>query len=481
VLNGELVSAEEIERSTVAWNGRPWVVPHPMHNGEHISANRPDAVEKHEIGRVFGAHFDGGVKAEVWTDIAKAQNLELGREVLARLKAGQPIEVSTAYHRKLEVRPGTYNGVGYSGIARNLLPDHLAALPHDMGACSWADGCGAPRINQETYQPPEAAQNNAKKVLRWREEHPDEIQGMTEVGWRRARQLASGDPISLETVKKMAQFNRHRENAEVAEEYRNEPWRDAGYVAWLGWGGTTGINWAIRVSEREATNEMSDNAEGVDVESSEGSRDELGLLDGDFETSERLGARAVRALARLFGVNVQILSEQEVRMNEAIERILEDGRLALNREQLEQMSDCAVEAMADMLDAIEEPEPVVNEGEPEEEPLEQEGDSVEFDAASALDEALADVGGIDGLKEALVAVQANAGQEKALLVADIAANSQLEEGQLQAMDIDALKALRRSLVPPNYVGRGGGPQANAGADEIEPLRKPSILGKKEDE
>ena len=33
--------------------------------------------------------------------------------------------------------------------------------------------------------------------------------------------------------------------AEVAEEYKSTPWKDAGYVAWLGWGGTSGINWAI--------------------------------------------------------------------------------------------------------------------------------------------------------------------------------------------------------------------------------------------
>jgi hypothetical protein len=100
----------------------------------------------------------------------------------------------------------------------------------------------------KTYRPPQGAQGNAKKVLRWREEHGDEVKGMTRVGWVRARQLASGRPISAETVKRMAAFNRHRKNAEVAAEYKDEPWRDAGYVAWLGWGGTTGIEWAMRTS-----------------------------------------------------------------------------------------------------------------------------------------------------------------------------------------------------------------------------------------
>lgn len=103
----------------------------------------------------------------------------------------------------------------------------------------------------ETYLPPESAQNNARKVLAWREEHGEAVQGMTRTGWTRANQLASGERLSRETVGRMAAFARHRSNAEVAEEYRDEPWRDAGYVAWLGWGGTTGIEWAAEIVDRE--------------------------------------------------------------------------------------------------------------------------------------------------------------------------------------------------------------------------------------
>ena len=97
----------------------------------------------------------------------------------------------------------------------------------------------------ETYNPPAGAASNAKKALRWKKEHGSEVKAMTPVGWARARQLASGKPISRRTVARMAAFNRHRKNAAVNPEYKSEPWKDNGYVAWLGWGGTTGINWAI--------------------------------------------------------------------------------------------------------------------------------------------------------------------------------------------------------------------------------------------
>ena len=47
----------------------------------------------------------------------------------------------------------------------------------------------------------------------------------------------------------MAAFNRHRKNAAIDPKFKDTPWKDRGYVAWLGWGGTSGVNWAIRKAE----------------------------------------------------------------------------------------------------------------------------------------------------------------------------------------------------------------------------------------
>ena len=104
---------------------------------------------------------------------------------------------------------------------------------------------------------PESAKNNACKALKWREEHGDEVKGMTQVGWTRANQLCKGENISEETIARMSGFQRHKKNSEVAPELKDTPWKDAGYVAWLGWGGDTGINWASSKLESIRNKKMS--------------------------------------------------------------------------------------------------------------------------------------------------------------------------------------------------------------------------------
>jgi len=102
-----------------------------------------------------------------------------------------------------------------------------------------------PASQSESYNDyPQAAVDSAKKVLKWKEEHGDEVKGMTQVGWTRANQLAKRENISRATIAKMAAFERHRENSKIEEEHKGTPWKDAGYVAWEGWGGDAGIRWA---------------------------------------------------------------------------------------------------------------------------------------------------------------------------------------------------------------------------------------------
>lgn len=95
----------------------------------------------------------------------------------------------------------------------------------------------------ETYNDyPEAATNNARRALKWKEE-TDSSCG-TSVGWARANQLANREKISRDTIARMASFKRHQQNKDV-------PYSEGcGGLMWDAWGGDAGINWAIRKLEQ---------------------------------------------------------------------------------------------------------------------------------------------------------------------------------------------------------------------------------------
>lgn len=96
-------------------------------------------------------------------------------------------------------------------------------------------------LAQETFTDyPMAATNNAKRALKWREETGNPRGCGTPVGWARANQLAKREPISFETIKRMAAFIRH-------EQYSNVPYEEGcGGLSYDLWGGAAGVNWAIR-------------------------------------------------------------------------------------------------------------------------------------------------------------------------------------------------------------------------------------------
>ena len=97
---------------------------------------------------------------------------------------------------------------------------------------------------------PSAAKKNAQKAIDWKDKYGrGEVDAGTAVGWTRASQLANGENLSADTVKRMASFNRHRKNSKIATEYKDTPWKDRGYVAWLIWGGDEGVDWAIKKSK----------------------------------------------------------------------------------------------------------------------------------------------------------------------------------------------------------------------------------------
>ena len=90
---------------------------------------------------------------------------------------------------------------------------------------------------------PQAATENAKIALRWAEENGWGDCG-TPVGKARANQLANREPISRDTIARMAGFERHRQNSD------KELGDGCGRLMWLAWGGDEGIAWAQRKLEQ---------------------------------------------------------------------------------------------------------------------------------------------------------------------------------------------------------------------------------------
>ncbi len=125
------------------------------------------------------------------------------------------------------------------------------------------------------FTPPKGAQESAKRALEVRADKPPSQRGMTPVGIARARDLANGQTLSPETVKRMlAYFTRH----EVDK--KGSTWNDKGkgWQAWNGWGGDSGFAFARKVvkqmkSADEKSTALRAYGEAVQIQYSEPSFD----------------------------------------------------------------------------------------------------------------------------------------------------------------------------------------------------------------
>lgn len=129
-----------------AWNGQPVTVSHPEGaNGDYVSVNTP-GMHNYVVGRIYNSVFsDGKLRAEAWIEADRLR--EVSPVAYDSIVSGSPLDVSIGAYSDEEKVEGEWKGESYIGIARGYVPDHLALLPGDEGACSWEDGCGV-RANQ---------------------------------------------------------------------------------------------------------------------------------------------------------------------------------------------------------------------------------------------------------------------------------------------------------------------------------------------
>lgn len=140
--NGPLFySAEVLAASAPLWNGKPIVVYHPSMQFSNGSAGDPAVFNQQKIGTIFNARMDGKrLLADAWIDAERVQVVDA--RVLNTIRAAQLMEVSTGLFHTPTQGNGVFNGKPYSAVVTNVVPDHLAILPDQLGACSIADGAG---------------------------------------------------------------------------------------------------------------------------------------------------------------------------------------------------------------------------------------------------------------------------------------------------------------------------------------------------
>lgn len=162
VLNGGFLPFQEIQKSAPGWNGAPVTITHPTdENGDFVPASNPEILEQYQIGFLANAEaVEPKLVGELWVNLGAVKWLtenanslgEAAKAAADMLREGDALEVSTGYWHGIVTESGEFQGEEFEAVQVDLLPDHLALLPNDEGACNWegdrtAAGCGAPRTN----------------------------------------------------------------------------------------------------------------------------------------------------------------------------------------------------------------------------------------------------------------------------------------------------------------------------------------------
>lgn len=110
----------------------------------------------------------------------------------------------------------------------------------------------------DTFKPPASVAKEAKKAIEWRKQG---VKWGTPVGHKRASQLASRQPVSLNIIKRMvAYFDRHEADKD-SDAWKNDKPASKGKAAWAGWGGNAGRTWAKSILNKH---EKSKDTSGMD-------------------------------------------------------------------------------------------------------------------------------------------------------------------------------------------------------------------------
>lgn len=151
VMNGLLYPHAEIEANYKQLEDTLAPIGHPVVNGQHVSANSPEAIAAYHAG-VFNRNVQrrgDRIFLEKFVDVEYATNSAKGRQLLEAIgydaesqtltPTNTPIHSSVAAYVATELTP---NAEGYRGIARITKFDHDAVLLGEPGAATPEQGVG---------------------------------------------------------------------------------------------------------------------------------------------------------------------------------------------------------------------------------------------------------------------------------------------------------------------------------------------------
>jgi len=141
-----LHTAEGLSAVAAQWNGIPVTVGHPQNNkGEYVSIT---ATAVPRVGVISNSRWeDSKLKADVTFNASTLSTTDA--VCYQSILSAQPIDVSIGAFAAEEDQTGVFEGASYSAVTLSYIPDHLAILPNEQGACSNEAGCGI-RVNTNT-------------------------------------------------------------------------------------------------------------------------------------------------------------------------------------------------------------------------------------------------------------------------------------------------------------------------------------------
>lgn len=175
--------------------------------------------EVHDKSRKYGMNVPLGT----WMGAVKVNNEEVWNDYVKTGKV-KGFSIEGYFADKME-RPKESVEMSKEEQEAALIIDQLKSLFKEVELESYSE-----------Y--PDGAKNNAKRALDWVEKNGWGSCGEA-TGKARANQLAKGEPISRDTIARMASFKRHQQHKDV-------PYSEGcGGLMWDAWGGSAGVNWAI--------------------------------------------------------------------------------------------------------------------------------------------------------------------------------------------------------------------------------------------